>query len=79
MPDNLSSNAKCFADDTSTFSVVHEVDTSTKELHDDLKKINEWALQQKMIFNPDLNKQAQEVILISKIKKTGASVFGFQQ
>ena len=34
---NLASNAKLFADDTSLFSVVHSVNTSAKELNDDLK------------------------------------------
>ena len=34
--ENFSSNAKLFADDTSLFSVVHHVNTSAKELNDDL-------------------------------------------
>ena len=45
LSDNLTSNAKLFADDTSLFSVVHDVNTSAKELNDDLKKINDWAFQ----------------------------------
>ena len=43
LSDNLISNAKLFADDTSLFSVVHDVNTSAKELNDDLKKVNDWA------------------------------------
>ena len=43
--DNLTSNAKLFADDTSLFSVVHDVSTSAKNLNDDLKKVNDWAFQ----------------------------------
>ena len=39
--DNLTSNAKHFADDTSLFSVVHDVNTSAKELNDDLEKVND--------------------------------------
>ena len=39
--DNLTSNAKLFADDTSLFSVVHDVNTSAKELNHDLKKVND--------------------------------------
>ena len=35
----------------------------------DLRKINAWASQWKMIFNTDPNKQAQEIILSGKIKK----------
>ena len=40
LSDNFASNAKLFADDTSLFSVVHDVNTSAEELNDDLKKIN---------------------------------------
>ena len=53
---------KLFADDTSIFSIVHDVDLSSKQLNDDLKKVSDWAYQWKMSFNPDLSKQAQEVI-----------------
>ena len=69
MPDCLSSNAKLFADDTSLFSVVHDINTSTIELNSDLKKINDWAFQWKMTFNPDRSKQAQEIIFSRKLKK----------
>ena len=53
---NLSSIMKLFADDTSIFSVAHNVDLSEKQLNDDLSKISEWAYQRKMSFNPDLSK-----------------------
>ena len=66
---NLSSNPKLFADDTSLFSVVHNLNTSTNNLNEDLKKINDWATQWKMSFNLDPTKQAQEVIFSHKIKK----------
>ena len=42
---DLSSDVKLFADDTSLFSVVHDVNASARELNDDLKKINKWAFQ----------------------------------
>ena len=45
LADDLSSNVKLFADDTSLFSVVHDVNASARELNDDLKKINKWAFQ----------------------------------
>ena len=32
-------------------------------------KISNWAFQWKMIFNPDINKQAQEVTFSRKINK----------
>ena len=56
------SNAKLFADDTSLFSVVHNVNTSAGEVNNDLVKISEWAYQWKMSFNHDLLKQSQEII-----------------
>ena len=45
LADGLSSNAKLFADDTSLFSVIHDVDTSANELNNDLYQINKWAFQ----------------------------------
>ena len=62
----LNSNAKLFADDTSLFSVVHNITDSANLLNSDLSKINEWALQWKMSFNPDPTKQAQEIIFSRK-------------
>ena len=69
LSDNLSSNCKLFADDTSLFSVVNNIHTSATTLSQDLKAITKWAFQWKMIFNPDLSKQAQEVIFSRKMKK----------
>ena len=51
-----------FADDTSVFSVVHNIDTSANDLNHDIDKISEWDFQWKMKFNPDPTKQAQEII-----------------
>ena len=58
-----------FADGTSLFSVVHNANTAANELNNDLVKINRWAYQWKMSFNPDPSKQAQEVIFSRKTKK----------
>ena len=69
LADGLSSNAKLFADDTSLFSVIHDVDTSANELNNGLYQINKWAFQWKMSFNPDPSKQAQEIIFSRKTKK----------
>ena len=54
--DNLVSNPKLFADDTSLLSILHNTTLSTKNLNDDLKKISKWAFQWKMSFNLDPNK-----------------------
>ena len=70
LSDNLSSNPKLFADDTSLFSVLHDINQSGINLNDDLEKISNWAFQRKMSFNPDINKQAQEVIFFRRLQKS---------
>ena len=65
-PDGLNSVVKFFADDTSLFSFVSEVNKSCEDLNSDLLLINKWAFQWKMSFNPDLNKQAAEVFFSHK-------------
>ena len=57
---------KLFADDTSIFYVVHDADLPENQLGDDLSKISEWAFQSKMSFNPDLPKEAQEIVFSCK-------------
>ena len=60
------SNTKLFADDISIFSVVKDYLNSSNKLNEDLSKISQWAYQSKMSFNPDVFKQAQEVIFSRK-------------
>ena len=64
--DNVSSEAKLFADDTSLFTVVYGVDIAADKLNRDLDIISNWAHQWKMQFNPDINKQAIQVIFSQK-------------
>ena len=61
---------KIFADDTSLslFSKVYNIDISAKESISDLEKICKWAFRWKMQFNPNRNKQANEVIFVKKQK-----------
>ena len=54
LTNDLSSSAKLFADDTSLFSVDFNVDAFTKELNDYVAKVQDWALQWKIGFNPDI-------------------------
>ena len=68
LPDNLASNPKLFADDTSLFSVIKNVDASNIGLNNDLKKIGELAFQLKMSFNPDPTKQAQDIIFSRRVQ-----------
>ena len=58
----LKSECKLFADDTSLFSVVNDINTSARDLSEDLEKIANWAFKWKMNFNSDPNEQAQEII-----------------
>ena len=48
LTNDLSSSANLFVEDTLLFSVVFNVDTSAKELIDDLAKVQDWALQWKI-------------------------------
>ena len=68
--DDLTTNVKLIAEDTSPFSVVHNMSTSRIDLINDLNKIKNWANQWKMNFNLDPSKQAQEVIFSRKLHDT---------
>ena len=70
LSENLASNPKLFAGDTSLFSVVKNVDASNIDLNNYLKKISKWAFQWKINFNPDPTKQAQELIFSRKVQTT---------
>ena len=78
LADGLSSNSKLFADDTSLFSVIHNLNISANELNNDFYQINEWAFQFKMSFNPDPSEQAQEIIFIRKTKNNSHPSFFLQ-
>ena len=64
--DNISSEAKLFADNTSLFTVVYDIDIAANKLNRDLEIISTYAYQWKMQFNPDKNKQAIQVIFTQK-------------
>ena len=68
LPDGITSICKIFADDTSLFSKVLDVNESTKKLNFDLEKISAWTFQWKMQLNPDPNKQANEVMSSRKLE-----------
>ena len=69
LAEDLFSDLIFFADDTSLLSVVYNINASARELNDDLKKFNNWAVQCTMSFNPDRSKEAQENTFCRKIKK----------
>ena len=43
LSNNLSSNVKLFADGTSLFSIIHDINVSAEELNEHLKKISKWV------------------------------------
>ena len=67
LPDGITSICKMFADDTSLSSKVVDINKSVTELNTDLEKISQWACQWKIQFNPDPNKQANEVLFSHKL------------
>ena len=66
LPNDLKSNAKLFADDTSLFTIVKDKKESANILNNDLLLISRWAYNWKMLFNPDPAKPAQEVLFSRK-------------
>ena len=58
--------------DTSLFSVVHNLNTSTNNFNEDLK-VTQW----KTSLNPDPTKQVQEAISTRKIKKPLYTLINF--
>ena len=60
----VDSDIRIFADDTFIFTIADE--NSSVRLDRDLEKINSWAIKWKMLFNPDITKQAVEVIFSNK-------------
>ena len=78
LPNELKSNVKLFADDTSLFTIVKDKNEKTNIINNDLLQISKWAYNWKMLFNPDPNKPSQEVIF-SRKKSTSSSNHKFQQ
>ena len=69
LSNGVSLNCQLFADDTSLFSVVNNIQSRAATLRNDLTVISNWAFHWKMIFNPDMTKQVQDVIFSRKTKK----------
>ena len=61
--ENVDSDVKMFADDTSLFSVVCDEATTAQQLHRDLERVRLWAWQWKMEFNAI---KTEEVIFSAK-------------
>ena len=68
LSDDLTSNPKSFADDTSLFSVVQNINSTITELNNNLRKISEWTFQWKMnfIFSRKINKITHPPLLFNQ-------------
>ena len=65
----VDSEIRIFADDTFIFDINPDsTGLGPSNLQQDLGKITDWAHQWKMSFNPDLTKQAVEVLFSNKNK-----------
>ena len=69
LTDNILCDMRLFADDSSLFTCVKGVDATHEKLVNDLETVTSWAYQWKMVFNPDITKQAIEVIFSCKTNK----------
>ena len=69
LSDGLEALAKLFADDISLFSKVYDSNVSARQLSNDLQKITVWAHKWKIMFNPEISKQAQEEVFSRKTDK----------
>ena len=69
LADRLSLNAKYFADDTSLFLVIHDVDTSVNKLNNDLYQINKWAFQWKIALTQTQPNRSKKLVLVKKLRK----------
>ena len=67
--DNISSETKLFADDTSLFTVVYDVDIAADQLNKDLKVISNWVHQWKMQFKISTRTNRQFKLSFPRKKK----------
>ena len=70
---------RLFADDSSLFTPVKGITETHERLVGDLQVVSDWGYQWKMVFNPDITKQAVEVVFSVKNKKPLSSTPYFQQ
>ena len=70
LPNELKSNVKLFADDTSLFTIIKDKNESANcsQYLPDLLLISKWAFNWKMLSNPDPSKPAQEFLFPRKTK-----------
>ena len=69
LTNGMNSEMRLFADDSSLFTCVDDIDESHEKLSNDLDTVLSWAKQWKMEFNLTVSKQAIEVIFSAKKEK----------
>ena len=57
--DNIDSNIRLFADDTSLYVIIDDPNTAADCLNNDLSRISNWAKEWKVSFNPNKTKSIQ--------------------
>ena len=65
----LNSKVLLFADNKSLFSVFRHPRLTAETLNDDLSKVYPRAHLRKMLFNPDLSKQAKKLYFLGRIEQ----------
>jgi hypothetical protein len=70
LTDKISANIKLFADDSSLFIKISNVEEAHQTRINDLNTITSWVRVWKMKFNPEIAKQAIKVIFSRKYGKT---------
>ena len=73
LTENIESQMRLFADDSSIFTPVKGVLCTHEQLVRDLETVSDWGYQWKMVFNPDITKQAIEVVFSVNKKKAVSS------
>ena len=67
--DNITSQMRLFANDSLLFTCVKGIDETHETIVKDMHIVTDWAHQWKMVYNPDITKQAIEVIFSVKKKR----------
>ena len=70
LSDNIKLEMRLFVDDSFLFTKVEGIDRTQEKIEEDLATIGRWEYQGKMVFNPDITKQAVEIIFSVKNKIT---------
>ena len=79
LPNELKSDMKLFADDTSLFAFVNDKNESANTPNNNLILISKWAVNKTMLFNQDSSKPAQEILFSRKKTSPNSSNYKPQQ